>query len=134
MQPYNSKLKRPYRLLRKNMTDAEQLLWKYLRRRQICDIQFNRQKPLLNYIVDFYSPKAKLVIEIDGSQHLEKDNLIRDKQRDEALQKLGLTILRFDNKQVLKETESVLQKIYEYVIESTNQISPNPSFPKRGTK
>ena len=134
MQPYNSKLKHPSRLLRKNMTDAEQLLWKYLRRRQICDVQFNRQKPLLNYIVDFYSPKAKLVIEIDGSQHLEKDNLIKDKQRDEDLEKLGLTVLRFDNKQVFKETENVLHKIYEYVVESTDQISPNPSLPKRGIK
>jgi len=48
------------------MTDAEQLLWKYVRRKQLCDIQFYRQKPIGHYIVDFYAPAAKLVIEIDG--------------------------------------------------------------------
>ena len=134
MHSYNSKLKQPSRLLRTNMTDAEQLLWKHLRRKQMCGIQFNRQKPLLNYIVDFYSAKAKLVIEVDGSQHLEESNRKKDALRDDALQKLGLTILRFNNRQVLMETENVLHKIYNCLIENIDQISPSPSFPKRGTK
>ena len=112
------------------MTDAEELLWKHLRRKQINGVQFNRQKPLLDYIVDFYSAKAKLVIEVDGSQHIEKQHAQKDIKRDEALRNIGLHIMRFDNRQVLLETESVVEEIYRVVC----KISPNPSLPKRGTK
>ena len=69
MQPYNKNLKQPSRDLRNNMTDAEQLLWQRLRRKQILGLQFYRQKPILNFIVDFYCPAASLVIECDGGQH-----------------------------------------------------------------
>ena len=111
------------------MTEAEQLLWSHLRRKQLCNVQFYRQKPLLNYIVDFYCSKAKLVIEIDGSQHFEQSHKEKDSQRDSALGKLGLRVLRFDNRQVLQETESVLEEIYNEVC----KISPNPSLQKRGS-
>ena len=67
MQPYNKTLKQASRVLRKNMTDAESLLWSRLRRKQILGVQFYRQKPLLNFIVDIYCPIAKLVIECDGA-------------------------------------------------------------------
>ena len=65
MQPYKKKSKQASRDLRNNMTDAEQLLWLRLRRKQILGLQFYRQKPILNFIVDFYCPKANLVIECD---------------------------------------------------------------------
>ena len=68
MQPYNKYLKLPSRDLRNNMTDAEQMLWQSLRRKQILGLQFYRQKPILNFIVDFYRPSANLVIECDGRQ------------------------------------------------------------------
>ncbi len=68
-QPKNKKIARS---LRSNQTDAEQLLWSRIRRKQIKNIQFCRQKPIENFIVDFYAPAAKLVIEIDGSQHFEE--------------------------------------------------------------
>ena len=69
MQPYNKNLKQPSRDLRNNMTDAEQLLWQRLRRKQILGLQFYRQKPILNFIVDVDCPAANLVIECDGGQH-----------------------------------------------------------------
>lgn len=70
---------------------------------------------MLNYIVDYYCAKANLVIEIDGSQHLEPDGRRRDTLRDQDLARLGLHILRFDNRQVLAETDSVVEEIYRVV-------------------
>ena len=97
------------------MTDAEQLLWKYIRRKQLCDIQFYRQKPIGKYSVDFYAPAAKLVIEIDGGQHFFDEGLRHDKERDCYLSLLHLQVLRFDNWQVLKSLNDVLNEIHRYV-------------------
>ena len=112
MQPYNKKLKQPSRDLRNNMTDAEQLLWQRLRRKQILGLQFYRQKPILNFIVDFYCPSANLVIECDGGQHYTAEGLEADRARDQALAQLGLNVLRFDNRQILTETDAVVDQIY----------------------
>ena len=112
MKPYNKNLKLPSRDLRNNMTDAEQLLWRKLRRKQILGLQFYRQKPILNFIVDFYCPAANLVIECDGGQHYTAEGLEADRVRDEALAELGLTVLRFDNRQVLTAIDAVVEKIY----------------------
>jgi very-short-patch-repair endonuclease len=115
VQPYNKSLKPFSRSLRSNMTDAEQHLWQRLRNRQLCGVQFYRQKPLLSFIVDFYCPGAKLVIELDGAQHLEAGHRIKDAVRDKELEKLGIRVLRFDDRQALTETESVLAVIYDEV-------------------
>ena len=112
MQPYNKNLKQPSRDLRNNMTDAEQLLWQRLRRKQILGLQFYRQKPILNFIVDFYCPSANLVIECDGGQHYTAEGLEADRARDQALAQLGLNMLRFDNRQILTEIDGVVEKIY----------------------
>jgi len=130
MEAYKTTLKQSSRSLRKRMTDAEELLWKHLRRKQICDLQFNRQKPLLNFVVDFYSAKAKLVIEVDGSQHFKNKHQEKDMGRDNALKSIGLQVLRFGNRQVLLEMESVLEEIYQVAC----KISPSLSLSKRGTK
>jgi len=82
MLPYNKTLKTNARNLRANMTDAERIIWKHVRRKQILSVQFYRQKPIGRYIVDFYAPKAKLVVEIDGSLHVEAENMKKDQQRD----------------------------------------------------
>lgn len=111
MQPYNQKLIINSRKLRSGMTDAEQLLWQRVRRKQVRGLQFYRQKPLLVFIVDFYCPKAKLVIELDGSQHFEEAHRAADVERDAALEGLGLRVLRFDNRQVFTETEVVMAVI-----------------------
>jgi len=111
MLPYNRTLKPRARNLRREMTDAERLLWLRLRRKQIGGVQFYRQKPIGNYIVDFYAPRAKIVIEVDGSQHHEPHAVEADIERDQFLSRLNLNILRFNNLQVLLETESVLDAI-----------------------
>ena len=111
MMEYQKHLKANSRKLRVSMTDAEQLLWKHIRRKQIRGLTFNRQKPIRNFVVDFYCAKAKLVIEIDGGQHFEEKHLQKDIGRDNELSKLGLLVLRFDNRQVLLETGAVLFEI-----------------------
>ena len=90
MKPYHKNLKQVSRNLRNNMTEAEKLLWSRLRGKQLLGLQFYRQKPILNYIVDFYCPSANLVIECDGSQHFTEENLEADRIRYEALAHLGL--------------------------------------------
>jgi len=97
------------------MTDAEHILWRHLRRKQVCGVSFYRQKPLLSFIVDFYCPKAHLVIEIDGGQHFEPSAVSKDLERDAALGALGFAVLRFDNHQVLTMLESVLNVIHSEV-------------------
>jgi very-short-patch-repair endonuclease len=113
------------------LTDAEQALWKKLRRKQIRDLQFYRQKPLLNFIVDFYCSKAQMVIELDGGQHFEAENLKKDADRDKALQELGLLVLRFYNRQVLMEMDSVLMVIDKVVEE---RLKNPPLTPRHSHK
>lgn len=112
---YNRNLKGFSRQLRANFTDAENLLWSKIRKKQIKNHQFLRQKPIGNYIVDFYCNKAKLAIEIDGGQHFEDNNIRNDKIREAFLKKLGLRIMRFTNLDVLKNTENVVEKIYREI-------------------
>ena len=113
MQPYNKNLKQLSRDLRNNMTDAEKRLWSKLRAKQILGLQFYRQKPLLNFIVDFYCPAANLVIECDGGQHFTDEGLEADRVRDEILVELGLVVLRFSNRQVLTEIDGVIELIFQ---------------------
>ena len=115
MLKYKTKLKPNARRLRKEMTDSERNLWTRLRRKQIMDVQFYRQKPLGPYIVDFYAPKAKIVVEVDGSQHIEEDVEQKDVRRDKYLKSQNLSVLRFNNLQVLKEMDSVIEIIYQTV-------------------
>lgn len=111
MQPYRPYLRQPARNLRNNMTEAELKLWSRIRRKQVLGIQFYRQKPIERFIVDFYAPKAGLVIEVDGGPHFKKGSTARDRERDAILEELGLKILRFINLQVLNETEAVVEAI-----------------------
>ncbi len=111
MLPYNDNLKFNARQLRRNMTDGEQVMWARLRKKQLLGVQFYRQKPIGRYIVDFFAPKAKLVVEVDGSQHFAGDHALSDKQRDTYLSNLGLLVLRFNNLEVLRETDAVVEMI-----------------------
>lgn len=120
MKPYNKNLKQASRDLRNNLTDAEKLLWSRLRNKQILGLQFYRQKPILNYIVDFYCPAANLVIECDGSQHFTAEGLEADRIRDEALAQLGFKVFRFDNGQLVEQLDSVVEVIYQYCL---NQLA-----------
>jgi very-short-patch-repair endonuclease len=112
MLKYNPKLKENARALRSGMTDCEQRLWLKLRRKQVLGVQFYRQKPIGDYIADFYAPKAHLVVEVDGSQHLEPAQIDHDRGRTAFLESQGLRVLRFDNRQILQELDSVMEAIY----------------------
>ena len=96
------------------MTEAEKLLWPLLRSKQISGLQFYRQKPILNFFVDFYCPSVNLVIECDGSQHYTYEGLEADRVRDEALAQLGLRVLRFDNGQVMRHLNNVIDEIVSH--------------------
>ena len=124
MLPYSNNLKEPARTLRKEMTDAERTLWSFLRGKKILGIQFYRQKPIGPYIVDFYAPAAKLVIEADGSQHLEPEHILADEVRDSFLAEQGLLVLRFDNCSILKKTDAVLEKVYQICRERLDKSKP----------
>jgi len=130
MLNYDAKLKPKARTLRSNMTDAEQRLWTRVRRKQILDVQFYRQKPLGGYIVDFYAPKASLVIELDGGQHFEAEQQDYDPRRTEFLQQQGLMVLRFTNLDVLQNIDGVMEKIFVVVRERLEYLKnpPNPLF------
>ena len=97
------------------MTKSEVILWNRLRRKQINNLQFNRQKPLGKYIVDFYCATKKLVIEIDGGQHYENGEIIKeDQERDSFLKEiLKLRVIRFTNIDITKNLGSVMDKIIE---------------------
>jgi len=111
--PYNKGLKQFARELRHNLTEAEAYLWLRLRKRQLKNRRFYRQRIICNYIVDFYCPDAKLVIEIDGSQHYTEPGLTKDAMRDRHLADLGLNIMRVSAREVFENTEGVLERIYE---------------------
>jgi very-short-patch-repair endonuclease len=115
MLRYNPRLKPKARALRTNLTDAEQRLWSRLRRKQISGVQFYRQRPVGNYIVDFFAPAVRLVIEVDGAQHAERSEAEYDKERSEYLEQVGLRVLRFDDRQVLTETDGVIENIFQIV-------------------
>ena len=115
MLRYNRNLQPLSRQLRENMTDAERHLWAKVRMKQLRGYQFYRQKPIGDYIVDFFCSEAKLVIEIDGGQHFSDETSQYDKIRDEYMNSLGLRVLRFTNTDVLTNTDGVVERIEEEI-------------------
>lgn len=109
------------RKLRREMTDAERRVWTHLRRHQLAGFRFRRQFPVGSYIVDFICLEAKLVIEIDGGQHLES---VADARRDACLVQQGYRVLRFWNHDVLMRTKEVLAVIFEAL--GSARPHPNP--------
>jgi very-short-patch-repair endonuclease len=97
------------RALRKNQTDAERLLWTHLRSRQLNGFKFRRQVPIGPYIVDFLCMSLKLIIEVDGSQHM--SNLQYDNSRTLYLESHGFHVARFWNNEILAQTNSVLEAL-----------------------
>jgi very-short-patch-repair endonuclease len=101
-------------MLRRKMTDAERKLWSELRRKQI-GARFRRQAAFGPYILDFFSFDAKLVVEVDGSQHYTEEGRRKDILRDKYLERHGLTILRFSDYEVLTNTDGVVETIWAQV-------------------
>jgi very-short-patch-repair endonuclease len=121
--PYNKDLKTFSRQLRNNSTQGEILLWKKLRAGSMMGYTFNRQKPLKKYIVDFYCKPLNLVIEIDGGYHGQEIQKIKDSERQQVLEEMGLTFLRFTEKEVRKDINNVLKAIENYIITYQQTIS-----------
>jgi very-short-patch-repair endonuclease len=116
------------------MTKAECLLWQYLRKRRLCAHKFRRQHALGYYILDFYCHELKLVIELDGNQHLEENQREYDMQRSVVLANLGISVLRFRNYQALNNIEAVLKIIESYISKAMPTPQPlshvkNDDFP-----
>ena len=116
------------RALRKRLTEAERLLWRHLRNRELGGWKFRRQYPVGPYIVDFICVEKNVVIEVDGGQHAENEEL--DSQRSAYLNKMGYKVFRFWNNEVLQETEAVLRAIFTVLANGKqNSPSPRPSPP-----
>ncbi len=99
---YDKQLKVLSQHLRKNMTNAENMLWLKLRRKQLKGHQFYRQKIIGKYIVDFYCTKVNLVIELDGGQHYSEAGKAKGRTRDDVLIEMGIRVLRFSDRDVLR--------------------------------
>jgi len=99
------------RELRKNMTKAEEILWSHLRKHKLEGVIFRRQHPIDIFIVDFYSHKYKLVIEVDGGIHERSDIKERDENRTSELENFGLKVIRFTNEELIHDIEKVLALI-----------------------
>ncbi len=102
--------------LRETQTDAEHLLWQKLRNRRLGGYKFRRQVPIDRYIVDFICLEKRLVIEVDGSQHFERE--FYDANRTAFLQNSGYTVVRYWNNDVLRDSAAVLEDIYNQLDES----------------
>ena len=121
--PYNHELKALAKELRKNMTMSEVLLWNELRNKQILGYDFDRQRPIDNYIVDFYCKELMLAIEIDGDTHIYRYDY--DDERQKTLEKLGVHFLRFDDLEVKRNMNNVLRVIEDWIIKK--KPTPDPS-------
>ena len=113
--PYNRHLKKYARWLRNHPTQAEKRLWKYLKGKQVKGYDFHRQKPIDNYILDFFCHELMLGIEVDGITHEWEETKIKDNIKESILNDLGITILRFEDDAVMNEPDEVMGKIEEYV-------------------
>ncbi len=112
-QIHTFKLTHNAQALRKNMTDEERHLWyDFLKG---LPLTVNRQKIIGRYIVDFYCASAKLIIELDGSQHFEQENINADKERDAFFQSLALTVKRYSNVDIQQNFQGVCEDIYNYI-------------------
>lgn len=121
-EPYNKNLHKyasgkifeNARALRQTSTEAEEKLWQELRNRKLNGLKFRRQHPIDKWIADFYCHEKKLVIELDGSVHNEREIAEYDAGREKDLNELGMNVIRFRNEEVMTNIESVLKSITEF--------------------
>jgi very-short-patch-repair endonuclease len=109
---HNRKYLKKYRKeLRNNLTPAEAELWNHLKSKQLAGRKFRRQHSIGNYIVDFYCPQEKLIIELEGEVHNDVIRHDYDQERKNDLESLGYTVLVFENKEVFKDIENLLTTV-----------------------
>lgn len=124
---YNDKkIKANRRELRKNLTDAERLIWKCIRNKQIGGLKFFRQYSVGLFVLDLYCPQIRIAIEVDGGQHAEETKR-HDDERTNFLNKQNIRVIRFWNNEVLSNIEGVVGRI----VEEVNNNSPQPSLTLR---
>lgn len=114
--------------LRENMTEAEKLLWENLKAGKFQKYKFRRQHPIHTFIVDFYSHKLSLAIEVDGEYHEVESQKVKDIERTELLQFQGLSIIRFTNEEVLGKSDQVLKTIEKKIYEIEQKIFPDSLY------
>ncbi len=124
MLRYSKALKPFARQLRSEMTPYERIVWEKIRYKKIQGIQFYRQKTIGNFIIDFYAKRIRLAIEIDGGQHYTDEGKACDIQRDDYLHSQGVTVLRFENHEVLHHLNSVLEKIASTAFHLLSHLPP----------
>ncbi|WP_298440234.1 endonuclease domain-containing protein [Geobacter sp.] len=128
--PYNKNLIQPARENRANPTKAENRIWnKVLRQRQLANYKFLRQKPINNFIVDFYCSELRLVVEVDGDSHVGAEEY--DEQRSRILAAYGLTVVRYTNGEVFHNIDGVYDDLLRRIKEIQNP-NPSPASPCQG--
>jgi very-short-patch-repair endonuclease len=110
---YNPRLKHTARTLRKNMTLSEILLWQQIKGKRVLGYDFHRQKPIDEYVIDFYCPRLKLVLEIDGDSHDGKEET--DRIRQDKLESMGLAVLRFWDSDVKSNVDGIVEQLKEWI-------------------
>ncbi len=120
--PYNKSLRDLARKLRNNMTLSEKILWKELKGNRICGVDFDRQRPIDNYIVDFYCKDLMLAVEIDGEVHDNEEAKERDRSRQDKLESLGVRFLRFRSEEVIADLSNVTKTISEWIQSNNNTL------------
>jgi len=126
-ETYNAKRKKMLRQkLRNATTSAEAILWTHLQRRQLLGKKFRRQESLGRYIVDFYCPECRVIVELDGPPHFEPNSDVYENARTAYLEGLGLTVIRFENQAIHDDIDLVLECIREAL-----RNAPPPFAPQR---
>ena len=125
---YNPKLKKLAQKLRNNSTKSEIKLWTFLNKDQMHGYDFHRQKPIDNYIVDFFCNKLCLAIECDGYSHQILEVFKKDLKKTKRLNELGISVLRFSDYQIIKDIDNVIRVIEEYIYEFERKgfLPPHP--------
>jgi very-short-patch-repair endonuclease len=122
---YNPSLKEKARMLRNNSTRSEIKLWNYIKQNKVNGYDFHRQKPIGNYIADFFCNKLMLVIELDGYSHSFEIVRQRDQVKETYLNSIGIHVLRFSDKQVMSDIQNVLRAITIYIEEYEQKHLPD---------
>ena len=126
---YHPKLKELARKLRNKSTKSEIKLWQYLKSNKMMGYDFHRQKPIGNFILDFFCNKLNLAIELDGYTHTFEEIAEKDAVKQDKLKEFGITVLRFCDEDVMKNTDGVLQAIRCFIedYETQKKHTPDPS-------
>ena len=121
------------RELRREMTEAEKILWEHLRARRFLNLKVRRQHPILDFIADFYCHELLLIVEADGGYHEERDVKYYDKERTKEFNRCGITIVRFTNEEILNDLDRVLKSLKATVVKLKSDLPlPKPlSFDER---